>query len=777
MASSLRIIVTGLIAQHPRLGGITWHYLQYVIGLARLGHDVYYFEDSGEFPYKLDGGASGSDWIARDCTDNVRALAEAMDRFGYGNRWAYRDPVGFQWFGLSDAERNAVICSADLLIDVSGSLEHPINYRAIPHLLYIDTDPVVTQIKMAQDALFRKRVEAHDTHFSFGASIPGTLADDGYCWRPTRQPIVLSEWRPAAPRHDRLTSVMNWTSYTPLIYRGQSYGQKDEEFRHFLGLPGMVTAAKMEVAMCRIQFLKWHTQREASTVASGRANDDGRPTTLYDLLTTAGWRVVDAIEACGDLDSYRHYIESSKAEWSVAKNAYVVGKPGWFGERSACYLAAGRPVIVQDTGFADTLPVGEGILSFQTMTEAVAAIHDVVGNYRRHAKSARAIAETYFNSDTVLAALIDEAMDIDLSPPHTSRSHAASSPVISASLANNASVPPQSVKTIRTALVEHPAVGALRSLWSSPIELEQIEVLKEQKRKAVYRLIGIGAERSQIIAKRCPHQKAMNERTVYERVLPHIIVTAPHYHGAVAEKNRRVWWLFLEDVGGERFSPEVKEQRSLAAKWLGTMHTVAEGLPVRNLLPKREPDHYLSYLRSVQATIPDLRFLPTLPASGQVVLTNILAMCDFLEAHWRELADFCAPIPRTVIHGDFLAKNIHTRPTRTGVIIAPFDWGGAGWGIAATDLGLSVLPYREWPPTQPDYATYASVIQGKWPYLDVPVVKQLANIGQLFWSLKVISKSLSEFDFEDAHIETLVDKFRVYEVVLANTIRSASWKR
>ena len=411
MRSSLRIIVTGLITQHPLMGGITWHYLQYLLGLTRLGHDVYYFEDSGEFPYNIDGGVSGTDWIARHCTDNVGYLAKIMVRFGLENRWAYHFPLKSAWFGLSDEQRQAVIHSADLLINVSGSLEHPQNYRRIPHLLYIDTDPVITQIKIASGNVeFLERVEAHDTHFSFGEALSESVPATEYQWRPTRQPIVLSEWRPARPRRECFTTVMNWTSYAPLVYAGQTYGQKDVEFKHFLELPCQVAPVAMEVALSRTQHLKWQAKDESLPPRLDKLVGDKTNWTPRDLLTHLGWRVVDAIEACGDLDSYRHYIESSKAEWSVAKNAYVLGRPGWFSERSACYLAAGRPVVVQDSGFAGVLPVGEGILSFKTLQEAVAAIHTVETNYARHAQAARAIAEVYFDSDKVLTHLIDEAM-------------------------------------------------------------------------------------------------------------------------------------------------------------------------------------------------------------------------------------------------------------------------------------------------------------------------------------------------------------------------------
>lgn len=420
MRSSLRIIVTGLIAQHPLLGGITWHYLQYLLGLARLGHDVYYFEDSGEFPYNIDGAGSGTNSIARDCTYNVGYLAKIMARFGFENRWAYHFPLKTEWFGLAEKQRQTVIHSADLLINISGTLEHPDNYRPIPHLIYIDTDPVVTQIKIALGrAQFLKHIETHDTHLSFGESLTQDGPVNGCRWRPTRQPIMLSEWRPATPRRESFTTIMNWASHPPLAYSGGTYGQKDVEFRRFLELPGQVTPVAMEVALNRTQYLKWKAKGEILPLSSGPGELVGGKTneTPGDLVTYAGWRVVEAVMACGDLDSYRHYIESSKAEWSVAKNAYVLGRPGWFSERSACYLAAGRPVVVQDTGFAGTLPVGEGILLFKTVPEAIAAIQEVETNYARHAQAARAIAETYFDSDKVLTRLIDEAVSSGDRPP------------------------------------------------------------------------------------------------------------------------------------------------------------------------------------------------------------------------------------------------------------------------------------------------------------------------------------------------------------------------
>lgn len=383
MLSSLRVIVTGLIAQYP-LGGVTWDYFQYVLGLARLGHDVYYIEDTGQWPYNPHEGG-----VSKGCNFNVEYLAAVMARFGLSNKWAYRFPWQSEWFGLADAQRAEVISSADLLINVSGSLERPEDYRSVRRLAYIDSDPVFTQVKLARgQADFRQLLDMHDRHFSFGEHLSAAVPEDGYRWRPTRQPVVISEWHPSMLHREVFTTVMNWTSYKPVVYNGQTYAQKDVEFLRFIELPSRVAPAVLEIA-----------------VNEGKTRHPPRT-----LLAHKGWRVVDPEAVCPDLDGYRNYIQSSKAEWSVAKNGYVVGQPGWFSCRSACYLASGRPVIVQDTGFGAVLPVGEGLLSFTTLDEAASAIQNVQINYDLHAKTARAIAENYFDSGKVLTELIEQAM-------------------------------------------------------------------------------------------------------------------------------------------------------------------------------------------------------------------------------------------------------------------------------------------------------------------------------------------------------------------------------
>ncbi|HEX7090109.1 MAG TPA: hypothetical protein VF192_08225 [Longimicrobiales bacterium] len=381
----LRIIVSGLIAQYP-LGGMTWHYLQYLLGLAALGHDVHYFEDSGGWPYDVATGAR-----ARDPGRNVRYLAGIMARHGLADRWAYRipDPHACRWFGMTDARRREVVRSATLLIDVSGTLDRPEAYRPVQRLAYVDTDPVFLHIRLARgERRLTERIAAYDVHFSFGECVGDRMPATGYVWRPMRQPIVVSAWRTDTPPRPVYTTVMNWSSYRSEVHEGRSYGQKSVEFLRFLDLPLRLAPLRLEIA-------------------AGPGHGERTP---VERLRSHGWRVRDAARVCPDPDRYRRYIQRSKGEWSAAKNAYVLGRAGWFSERSACYLAAGRPVVVQDTGFPEPLRAGAGIVPFATPEEAVAAVREVEGNYARHAAAARTIAEEYFRADVVLRSLVERAL-------------------------------------------------------------------------------------------------------------------------------------------------------------------------------------------------------------------------------------------------------------------------------------------------------------------------------------------------------------------------------
>ena len=377
----MRIIVTGLIAQYP-LPGVTWDYLQFVLGLRNLGHDVYYIEDTGQWPYNPQEGG-----ISKGCCYNVGYLAGVMNRFSLSDRWAYRFPWQSEWYGLPKSRRTEVFNTADMLINVSGTLANFEDYRQIPYLVYIDSDPVFTQVKLARGQEdFRRYVDAHNRLFSFGETLPGNAPDTGHKWRPTRQPIVLSEWEATVQQGKAYTTVMNWTSYNDVKHSGIVYGQKDVEFRRFLELPSLVAPVHLEIAV----------------------NQGKNRQAPLSLLKHKGWQMVDPENSLTDINSYRAYIGSSRGEWSVAKNGYVRGQAGWFSCRSACYLAASRPVILQETGFSNVLPVGLGLLSFTTLDEAVSAIEAVESDYELHCNAAREIAEEYFDSRKVLTRLLDD---------------------------------------------------------------------------------------------------------------------------------------------------------------------------------------------------------------------------------------------------------------------------------------------------------------------------------------------------------------------------------
>lgn len=378
----MRVIVCGLIAQYP-LGGVAWDYLHYVIGLQRMGVEVYYLEDTGQWPFN-----PHEEGVSKGCEFNVAYLSALMDRFGLAQNWAYRFPYENQWFGMTEARVAEICASTDVLLNISGCLRDPDAYRAVRTLAYIDSDPVFTQIKVLnRQSNMIRNLEHHDIHFTFGEAVAdGTAAipETPFNWHRTRQPIVLDAWQPTAERYG-YTTIMNWTSYKDIEFGGQMFGQKDVEFKPFLLLPTDMPEVRFDVAL-----------NDGKTRRSPKA-----------MLERQGWNVLDPNVVCPDLDTYREFIAASRAEWSIAKNGYVEGRSGWFSCRSACYLAAGRPVIVQSTGFEPYVPTGQGVLTFTDLGGAKGAIAAVERDYDTHAQAARAVAESHFDSQRVLGDMLD----------------------------------------------------------------------------------------------------------------------------------------------------------------------------------------------------------------------------------------------------------------------------------------------------------------------------------------------------------------------------------
>jgi hypothetical protein len=382
--SRLRVVVLGYVVRGP-IGGMAWHHLQYALGLERLGHDVRFVEDSDDYPgcYDPERGV-----VDENPAYGLRFAAAAFDRVGLPGCWAYHDAHAGRWHGPAAGTVLDWLSRADLLLNVSGV--NPLRpwLLGVPRRALIDTDPAFTQVRHLTDPAARARAAAHTAFFTFGENIPAgrsTVPDDGLPWRPTRQPVVLDAWPVTpAPPDGLFTTVMQWDSYPAREYGGRRYGMKSESFGPYLGLPGRCGRV-FELAV-------------------------GSPSAPRASLRDAGWLLRDPLEVSRDPWTYQKYVIGSKAEFGVAKHGYVAGRTGWFSERSACYLAAGRPVVAQDTGFTDWLSAAGGVVAFRTPEEAAAGVADVTARFDHHARAARAAAAEYFDAARVLPRLIEQAL-------------------------------------------------------------------------------------------------------------------------------------------------------------------------------------------------------------------------------------------------------------------------------------------------------------------------------------------------------------------------------
>jgi hypothetical protein len=381
----MRVVVLGYIVRGP-IGGLAWHHLQYVLGLARLGHDVRFVEDSDDYPSCYDPSRHVVD---TDPSYGLRFAADAFSKIGMPDCWAYHDVHTAQWLGPSRGSNEDFCRTADVVLNVSAV--NPLREWTsdIPLRALIDTDPVFTQVRNIMGNESRKRALAHNSFFTFAENVTrGTarLPDDGIEWRATRQPMVLDLWKVTpAQKGGAYSTVMQWQSYAPVEHDGRRYGTKAESFQAFLDMP-QHTTKPLEIAM--------------------GGNDAPR-----ELLIEKGWRLENPLVVAAAPGDFMKYVTESRGELAVAKQGYVVSNSGWFSERSAGYLASGRPVVTQETGFSEWLPTGRGLFAFNNADEAAEALDAIENDYERHAMAARHIAEDHFDSDVVLSRLLTEITD------------------------------------------------------------------------------------------------------------------------------------------------------------------------------------------------------------------------------------------------------------------------------------------------------------------------------------------------------------------------------
>ncbi len=373
--TKLKIVVAGIIARYP-FGGVTWCSLMYLLGLRALGHEVYYLEDTGECGYDYEKNT-----ISLDSSYSLRYINSALSQFGLGDKWIFVDYEG-NYYG-ENKERTKEICEdADLFINLSGGAWFwRDEYQKVPHKIFIDSDPAFTQAALAKgESWYVEFFKNFDTLFTFGRNLGAddcAIAATPFDWKRTWQPVVCQEWKTfETPRRDVFTTVMTW--------KNQSFadadGNKDKQFTQFLDLPAM-TDQSIELA-----------------VNGGR-----------ELLDARGWQTVNGMKVSQNLNLYRDYIQNSKAEFSVAKHLYVATNSGWFSDRSECYLAAARPVLVQKTGFEKYLPTGEGLLAFGNMEEVLDGIERINGDYEKHSRRASEIAREFFDASVVLPQMLKDA--------------------------------------------------------------------------------------------------------------------------------------------------------------------------------------------------------------------------------------------------------------------------------------------------------------------------------------------------------------------------------
>lgn len=378
------VVIAGSIVQKPCHGGHAWAFLQYVLGFRRLGWDVLLL-DRVEPEMCVDGQG-------RRCgfeeSLNLRYFLDVTEDFDLDGAFSVIYNGGESSVGLSRGQVLERVKDASLLMNVMGFLRDEEILGAASRRVFVDIDPGFGQ--MWQDLGLADMFRGHDDYVTIGENIGEpecSIPACGLTWITTPPPVVLDYWPAQAERAGEwFTSVASWRGdYGPLEYRGQTYGLRVHEFRKFARLP----------RLCGRSF------QLALDIDPVEVND-------LALLNANGWSLVDPRVVAGDPWAYRRYVQSSKAEFMVAKNMYVQSNSGWFSDRSICYLASGRPVLAQDTGLERRYPTGEGLLTFRTVEEALAGVEEISRDYGRHARAARALAEEYFDSDKVLGRLLSK---------------------------------------------------------------------------------------------------------------------------------------------------------------------------------------------------------------------------------------------------------------------------------------------------------------------------------------------------------------------------------
>lgn len=393
-SSKLRIIIGGMVGQYP-LGGVAWDYFHYVLGLAELGHEVYYHEDTWVWPHDPAKG-----YPTDDPSYTVNFIRNFFEKHAphLSDRWHYV-LLHEKHFGMTEAAFDEVARTADIFINVSGACFFPDHLNQNCLKVFMDTDPGYNQIVMHTRPSWSehvdrwiKQVREHDRHLTYAENIHAPDCKIPRCdinWLPTRCIATLEPWRKflevPPPADASFTTVMSWSYFKgPLVLDGVKYDAKSPEYQRFHDLPKRVNVP-------------------LALAVSGY-------TTPKKEIIEDGWNLIDAPAVTTTGESYLNFIRDSLGEWSIAKNVYVATNSGWFSCRTACYLAAGRPAVVQDTAWSRYIPSGDGVIAFTTMDEAVDALNRVASDPAHQRRAAFEIAREYLAPDKVLPPMIDSIL-------------------------------------------------------------------------------------------------------------------------------------------------------------------------------------------------------------------------------------------------------------------------------------------------------------------------------------------------------------------------------
>ncbi len=379
-----KVVVLGMMTKMP-VAGVIWQNLHYLLGFERLGYEAYYVEAHGRTPSMLMAPAD------KDVSGRAAAfIATIMRRFGFSDRWAFRAlHADGGCFGMTEARLTRLLASAELIVNLHGGTQPLPDLRATDRLVYVETDPVQLQVELADGyKASHEFLEAHSAFFTFAESYGSDECllpvSDRFRFHTTRQPVLPDLWETTRPpAHDRFTTIGNWSQpWRDVSMNGSVYTwSKDHEFKKVLGLPARV-GDRFELALSSYE----DADRE--------------------LLEANGWRVTPAMDFSTDLVAYRDYVTRSAGEFTVAKDQNVRLKTGWFSDRSATYLAAGRPVITQDTNFGRAIPTGDGLFAFSTADEVVEAVERIDRDPEHHRRAARELAVEYFAPEVVLGRML-----------------------------------------------------------------------------------------------------------------------------------------------------------------------------------------------------------------------------------------------------------------------------------------------------------------------------------------------------------------------------------